>query len=180
MAPEQPAAERPARSEPVVAEKANQGNANQEKAEQEKDSPAIRELTDRLLRALADLDNMRKRHTRELRDLCAAERDRVAAAWLPVLDNLDRALEHGHSDTDAVLAGVVAVRDQAVRLLAELGYPRHAEVGVPFDPARHEVVAVVDDARTPPGSVVEVVRPGYGDVTRQLRPAAVAVSRRPD
>ncbi|HEY4022889.1 MAG TPA: nucleotide exchange factor GrpE [Pseudonocardiaceae bacterium] len=49
---------------------------------------------------------------------------------------------------------------------------------MPFDPNRHEVVAVVDDPGTDPGTVLEVLRPGYGDAQRQLRPASVAVSRR--
>ncbi|CAM5397651.1 Protein GrpE OS=Streptomyces alboniger OX=132473 GN=grpE PE=3 SV=1 [Streptomyces alboniger] len=73
--------------------------------------------------------------------------------------------------------GVRAVRDQAVNVLELLGYPRNAEVGVAFDPARHEVVAVVQDPDAPPGTVVEVLRPGYGDGERQLRPAAVTVAK---
>lgn len=136
------------------------------------------DLEDRLLRALADADNLRKRQARELRQQCDAERDRVAAAWLPVLDNLERALAHAEGGQDAVVTGVLAVRDQAVNVLAQLGYPRHEEVGVPFDPARHEVVAVVDDPEYPLNTVVQVLRPGYGDPGRQLRPAAVVVNRR--
>jgi molecular chaperone GrpE len=132
-----------------------------------------RDLEDRLLRALADADNLRKRHARELRQQRDAERDRVAAAWLPVLDDLDRALAHADAGPDALITGILAVRDQAVDVLARLGYPRYEEVGVPFDPKRHEVVAVVDDPDFPPGTVVNVLRPGYGD----LRPAAVAVNR---
>ncbi|MGV9574595.1 nucleotide exchange factor GrpE, partial [Streptomyces nigra] len=58
------------------------------------------------------------------------------------------------------------------------GEDRHAETGVPFDPARHEVVGVVQDPDAPPGTVVEVLRPGYGDGERQLRPAAVTVAKR--
>lgn len=132
-----------------------------------------RDLEDRLLRALADADNLRKRHARELRQQREAERDRVAAAWLPVLDDLNRALAHADAGPNALIAGILAVRDQAVDVLARLGYPRHDEIGVPFDPKRHEVVAVVDDSDFPPGTVVSVLRPGYGD----LRPAAVTVNR---
>jgi molecular chaperone GrpE len=73
---------------------------------------------------------------------------------------------------------VLAVRDQAVNVLAQLGYPRDDEVGVPFDPVRHEVMALVDDPRFPPDTVVQVLRPGYGEPGHQLRPAAVAVNRR--
>ena len=72
--------------------------------------------------------------------------------------------------------GIRAVRDQAVEVLARLGFPRHDETGVPFDPFRHEAVGVVPDAQAAAGEVARVVRPGYGDGERQLRPAAVLVA----
>ncbi|MFE4216206.1 nucleotide exchange factor GrpE [Streptomyces sp. NPDC056844] len=139
---------------------------------------AVHELEDRWRRALADLDNLRKRHARELERERIVERSRTAAAFLPVLDNLELALSHADADSDAVVEGVRAVRDQAVNVLELLGYPRHAETGVAFDPARHEVVSVVDDPDVEPGTVVQVLRPGYGDGDRQLRPATVTVAKR--
>ncbi|MET7685939.1 nucleotide exchange factor GrpE [Streptomyces sp. NPDC005423] len=139
---------------------------------------AIQELEDRWRRALADLDNLRKRHARELQRERTVERSRTAAAFLPVVDNLELALTHAGADPGAIVEGVRAVRDQAVNVLEVLGYPRHAETGVPFDPARHEVVGVVRDPAVEPGTVVEVLRPGYGDGERQLRPAAVTVAKR--
>ncbi|MEY9965029.1 molecular chaperone GrpE [Streptacidiphilus sp. MAP12-16] len=152
----------------------------------ERDSPAeqdpvaaeIEELEDRWKRALADLDNLRKRHARERPRELEAERARVAAAWLPVLDNLELALAHAGADPGAIVQGVRAVRDQAVEVLRSLGYPRHEETGVPFDPTLHDVVSVVDAPETAPGTVVQVLRPGYGEPDRQLRPAAVVVSRK--
>ncbi len=74
--------------------------------------------------------------------------------------------------------GVQSTLDQAIQVLAQLGYPRDVEAGVPFDPERHEVVGVVDRPDTAPGTVVEILRPGYGTGSQQLRPAAVVVSRR--
>lgn len=137
----------------------------------------IEDLENRWRRALADLDNLRKRHVVELERAREAERARVAAAWLPVLDNLELALAHADADPASVLEGVRSIRDQAVQMLAALGYPRDDETGVPFDPSRHEVIAVVDDAETEPNTVVRVVRPGYGANGHELRPAAVAVAR---
>ena len=160
------------------------GKQNQEAAldEQEAASRAeqeaaahVAELEDRWRRALADLDNLRKRCARELERERAAERARVAAAWLPVVDDLDRALAHV-ADSNPIIEGMRAVRDHALTVLAGLGYPRYEEVGVPFDPARHEAVKVVDDAEAAPGTVVEVLRPGYGQEERWLRPASVAVA----
>ena len=72
-------------------------------------------------RTLADLDNLRKRQGRELERLRAAEANRMAAAWLPVLDNLDLALGHADADPSTIVEGVRAVRDQALAVLASLG-----------------------------------------------------------
>ncbi|MFE9812083.1 nucleotide exchange factor GrpE [Streptomyces sp. NPDC005227] len=138
----------------------------------------LQELEDRWRRALADLDNLRKRHARELERERTVERSRTAAAFLPVLDNLELALTHAGIDPGPIVEGVRAVRDQAVNVLELLGYPRHAETGIAFDPARHEVVGVVQDPDAAPGTVIEVLRPGYGDGERQLRPAAVTVAKR--
>ena len=142
------------------------------------DPDAVTVLEDRLRRALADLDNLRKRQARELERQRVAEANRVAAAWLPVLDNLDLALGHAGADPSAIVEGVRAVREQALAVLDNLGFSRYDEVGVPFDPVRHEVVNVVDDSEAEPGTVVRVLRPGYGTAERQLRPGAVTVARR--
>ena len=138
----------------------------------------LAKLEDRWRRAVADLDNLRKRYSRELDRERVTERSRVAGAWLPVVDNLERAIAHTGDQSDAVLEGLRNVLDQAVQVLAQLGYPRDAETGVPFDPQRHEVVGVVEQADSAPGTVVEVLRPGYGQGASQLRPAAVVASRR--
>jgi molecular chaperone GrpE len=135
---------------------------------------------DRARRAAADVDNLRKRHSRELQRVGELERARVAGGWLPVIDNLELALEHAEADPASIVEGIRAVRDQAIAVLARLGYERRADLGVPFDAAQHEVVSVVDEPETEPGTVVRVVRPGYGDAERQLRPMAVAVSRKPE
>ncbi|HEY6596178.1 MAG TPA: nucleotide exchange factor GrpE, partial [Asanoa sp.] len=76
--------------------------------------PGLAELEDRWRRALADLDNLRKRFARELTMERGAERARVAAQGLPVIDNLERALEHASTADDPVVEGVRAVRDQAL------------------------------------------------------------------
>jgi molecular chaperone GrpE len=63
-------------------------------------------------------------------------------------------------------------------VIEQLGYPRDAETGMPFDPERHEVVGVVEHPDIEPGTVVDVLRAGYGQGSNRLRPAAVVVSRR--
>jgi len=137
----------------------------------------VAELENLWRRALADADNLRKRHAREIEQLRNQERAEVARDWLPVLDNLDRALEHAGTDPGAIIEGVRAVRDQAVDLLSRLGYPRRDDLGARFDPARHDAVGSIPFPDAPPGTVVEVVHPGYGDGDHQLRPAQVVVAR---
>lgn len=127
-------------------------------------------------RALADADNLRKRFAREADRMRAQERAAVVRQWLPVVDNLDRALEHAGSDPEAIIEGVRAVRDQAVAVLAEMGFGRRDDTGEPFDPARHDAVGSRPGSGAPPGTVVEVIQPAYGSGERQLRPASVVVA----
>jgi molecular chaperone GrpE len=137
----------------------------------------VSELDQRWRRALADFDNLRKRVAGESVRQREEERARVAAQWLPVVDNLELALQHAAADPATIVSGIQAVLDQAVGVLAALGYPRRQEVNQPFDPARHEVVAAVHDPEAAPGTILQVVRPGYGGDDRPLRPAAVVVAK---
>jgi molecular chaperone GrpE len=138
----------------------------------------IAELEDLRLRALADLDNTRKKCASMVSRAEAETRTRVAQQWLPVVDNLERALTHAEADPGSIVDGVKAVRNQAVSVLAQLGYPRRDDdLGTEFDPARHEAIASREDPAAPDGSIVEVVAPGYGEGERQLRPAQVVVAR---
>ena len=137
----------------------------------------VRDAEDSRLRALADLDNLRKRCA-SLAERAAAEATAaVAADWLPVVDDLDRALEHSQADPEVIIQGVRSTRDQALRVLAGLGYPRRDDIGEAFDPARHDAVAVRSDPDVATGTVINVVRPGYGDGEHVLRPAQVVVAK---
>ncbi|HEY0487259.1 MAG TPA: nucleotide exchange factor GrpE [Mycobacteriales bacterium] len=138
----------------------------------------LAEMEDRWRRAMAEVENQRKRIARDLEQRRGEERSRAAAPWLPVLDNLDLALQHADADPASIVEGVRAVRDQALAVLSGLGFPRREdEAGAPFDPARHEAVAAVPDTERE-GRVLQVVRPGYGDGDHQLRPASVVVATR--
>ncbi|WP_213450140.1 nucleotide exchange factor GrpE [Rhizomonospora bruguierae] len=139
-------------------------------------------LPDKMLRAIAEAENARKRADLRAVSACADERARVAAAWLPVLDDLDRAVDavgHGTEAGSDLATGVSAARDRAVAALRSLGFHRDDETRVPFDPHRHHAVGTTSDASVPQGTVLAVVRPGYGDGSRQLRPAEVVVAAPP-
>ena len=137
----------------------------------------LAEAEDQKLRALADLANLRKRCAAQVDRAEADARIQVARQWLPVVDNLERALEHAAADPRTIVEGIQAVRQQALGVLTGLGFPRRDDTGATFDPARHEAVAAAYDPRVPPGTVVQVVRPGYGTPDRQLRPAQVVVAK---
>jgi molecular chaperone GrpE len=138
----------------------------------------VAQLEDQLVRALADLDNLRKRYVRELARERADERARTAAEWLPIVDNLELALQHAVDADGPLVEGIRAVLEQALAVLARLGFPRFDDIGRPFDPARDEAVSTID-ADAPERTVVAAVRPGYGTDESILRPAGVVVSRSP-
>jgi molecular chaperone GrpE len=133
-------------------------------------------LDEQRRRALADAENLRRRFARETASVREEERAAAARLWLTVVDNLDRALEHAEADPASIVDGVQAVRDQAVRTLAELGFPRRDDTGEHFDPARHEAIGSVPGTDARPGTVVHVIQPAYGSGQHQLRPAQVVVA----
>jgi molecular chaperone GrpE len=141
----------------------------------------VAQLEDRLRRALADLDNLRKRYEREVARERLSIRMQVSLQWLPVVDDLERAIAHLQSSGDCgpeVVEGVRVIRDRALSVLAQLGFPRFDATGEGFDPARHEAVSVIDRDE-PPGTVVATTRTGYGAGELVLRPAGVVVARAP-
>lgn len=140
-------------------------------------SDPLADMELQLRRALADLDNLQKRFAREVARERAAERARVAREWLPVVDNLELALEHAGDAPAELVEGVRVVLDQAIAVLERLGFPRFVDLGVPFDPVRDEAVGAIE-SDAPPGTVVSTLRPGYGADPEILRPAAVIVAKR--
>ena len=137
----------------------------------------IAELEDQRLRALADLDNARKRCASQISRTEAETRARVARLWLPVVDNLELALQHAAADPGSIVEGIRAIREQALGVLAQLGFGRRDDLGTGFDPERHEAVGSRADTGAPDGSVVEVIRPAYCEKDSQLRPAQVVVAK---
>jgi len=137
----------------------------------------IARLEDRYKRALADLDNYRKRSAREVERRVEEARDALLREWLEAVDTVERA---ARMDPDGPLGqGMRALLDQIEALLARRGVQRIGEAGEPFDPERHDAVEVRVTTDAPENAVVEVIRAGYAVDGRVLRPAQVAVARRP-
>src|ERR1700690_2965324 len=143
----------------------------------------VDENWDKYLRAVADLENYRKRVAREKEELARFTSERVVTALLPALDNLERAIEsaqaHG-AENSSLLEGLTQVYNQFRRTLVEFGLQEViAGVGQPFDPNLHEAVSQVDSAAHAEGHVIEQLQRGYKLADRLLRPARVVVSKGP-
>jgi molecular chaperone GrpE len=137
---------------------------------------------DKFLRATADFDNYRKRVAREKEELARFTAERVVAALLPALDNLERALDASQKQGDqtALIEGLQQVHSQFRRTLEEFGLKEvAAHAGHPFDPHLHEAVGQATSAEHPEGHVVEQLQRGYKLADRLLRPARVVVSKGP-
>jgi molecular chaperone GrpE len=146
-----------------------------EPADAERDAELAR-LEDRYKRALADLDNYRKRTAREIERRVAESREALLREWLEAVDSVERALR---MDAEGPLAqGLRAVLDQMETLLARHGVRRVGEAGEPFDPERHDAVDVRVTDEVPDRTVLQVLRSGFALGDRILRPAQVVVSRR--
>ncbi|WP_018111686.1 nucleotide exchange factor GrpE [Thermus igniterrae] len=132
----------------------------------------LKALKDRYLRLLADFDNYRKRMEEELK---AREREgvlRALRALLPVLDDLDRALEFAHANPESILQGVKAVREGFFRILAGMGVEEVPGEGEAFDPRYHEAIGLLPGE---PGKVARVFQRGFRLGEALVRPARVAV-----
>jgi molecular chaperone GrpE len=132
---------------------------------------ALDERTRDLQRVTAEYANYRKRVERDRTLVNERATGSVLSALLPVLDDLDRAREHGE-----LADGVAAVVDQLVGTTAKFGLIQFGEKGDPFDPNRHEAVAHLTSPEVTEPTCVDVLRRGYLLGDRLLRPAMVAVA----
>jgi molecular chaperone GrpE len=135
---------------------------------------------ERFVRARADIENIVKRHQRELTDRARYDGESLARDILPAIDDLERALQHTGENAASVSSGVELVLKGLLAALQRNGVERIDAAGKPFDPAEHEAVNMVATNDVPAGTVIEVYRQGYKIRDRLLRPAMVSVSRAAD
>jgi molecular chaperone GrpE len=136
---------------------------------------------DRYLRAVADLENFRKRTIREKDELRQFAATKVMEDLVPVLDNLGLALTAARQQTDVkpIVEGVSLVVDQFKSTLARHGLKELNPIGEAFDPNFHDCIAHQPSADVPEEKVMQVVRSGYTLNGRLIRPASVIVSSGP-
>ena len=134
---------------------------------------------ERMLRALADLENARKRLERDKKDYLRFATQELVSELLPVLDNFDRALKASASPSggDSYREGVEMIYRQLKSVLEKQGLKEIRALGQPFDPFVHEAVQEEETDEYPEGTVLEELQKGYLFQGRLLRPAVVKVSR---
>jgi molecular chaperone GrpE len=138
----------------------------------------LRDTHDRYLRAVADLENYKKRAQKERDEILRYGNEKLLKDLFPVVDGLDRALAALPGD-DPLGKGVRLVRSTLEQSLARHGVTSFSALGQPFDPARHEALLQVPTAEQPPGLVVMEHARGFLLNDRLARPAMVGVSAPP-
>ena len=132
---------------------------------------------ERFLRLAADFDNFRKRAAQESERRAAAQKKAFIQELLPIIDNLERAINSGSSaSADSLLKGVEMTLQQLNQLLRAHGVEPQDSIGQPFDPHSHEAVGSRYDPEKPDHVILQVVQRGYSYGSEILRPAKVVIN----
>jgi len=143
------------------------------------------DLKDRLLRTLADMENLRRRTEKEVADARAYGVTSFARDILAVADNMERALKalddeiraKADAGLKALLDGVELTERELINVMEKHGVRRIEPSGQKFDPNLHQAMLEVPDPSVPSGTVVQVMQPGYTIGERVLRPALVGIAK---
>ena len=143
------------------------------------------ELKDRLLRTLADMENLRRRTEREMADARAYGITNFARDILAVADNMERAMKalddeiraKADAGVQALLDGVELTERELIKVMEKHGVKKLEPQGQKFDPNLHQAMLEIPDESVPSGTVVQIMQPGYTIGERVLRPALVGVSK---
>lgn len=131
----------------------------------------------RWLRAQADFENYKKRMQREIQEINLYAGELLVRDILPVIDNLERALDSVKDKNDAVYKGVQLIYQQLVDVLKKHEIREIEALGKPFDPNYHEAVMMVESEEFKPNTVAEVLLKGYMYHSKVIRPSMVKVAK---
>jgi molecular chaperone GrpE len=146
----------------------------------------VSEMKDKVLRTLAEMENLRRRTEREIADARTYSVASFARDMLTVADNLRRAIDAVPKEQrdgrdpalNALIEGVEVTERGMEQSMAKFGVKRIETKGAKFDPAMHQAMYEVESADVAPGTVADEVQAGYAIGERVLRPALVAVAKR--
>lgn len=133
------------------------------------------------VRALAEMDNLRKRGQREKEDIAKFGNENILREILPVIDNLERAVEHAAEQEggEGLLEGVQMTLDQFSGVLQKFGVESLESLGEVFDPAHHQAMGQMETDEVPVNHVAQELQKGYLLNSRLLRPSLVMVATAP-
>ena len=148
---------------------------------------AAADFKDKMLRALAEMENLRKRTEREIADARAYGITSFARDVLQVADNMHRALDSigdelrstAEGNVQSLLEGIDLTERELQKVLEKHGVRQFSPVGEKFDPNFHQAMYEIADGSAVPGTVAQVIQAGYLIGDRVLRPAMVAVAKAP-
>lgn len=142
-------------------------------------SQEAKENYDRFLRLAAEVENLKKRQEREISEVRQFANENLIKELLPVLDNLERALEHSRQSEapEALLEGLELVNQDFLKVLGRFGITPLNSVGERFDPTYHHAVMEEEAPEVDDQTVLKELQKGYLLQNRLLRPAMVVVSR---
>lgn len=171
--------------EEVPEEEVETSSSEEFLAEMEKAREAAKANQEQYLRTLAEMENLRKRTQREKEELAKFANENILREILPVIDNLERAVEHAEqsemSETGVgLLEGVQMTLTQFSQVLDRFGVVPVDAVGEPFDPAFHQAMGQMETDEVPANCVAQQMQKGYQLHDRLLRPAMVMVAKAPE
>ena len=154
---------------------AEENAATETQEDQAVESPVEEDFKDKYLRALAEMENVRKRSEREAANASRYALETMLRDLLPALDTLEYALAAA-GDAAAIREGVQLAVDEMHRILGDRGFARIEALHQPFDPRWHEAVGMLPSEEHPQGTVLVEERTGYLLHDRVLRPSRVQIS----
>jgi molecular chaperone GrpE len=142
----------------------------------------VKELNNKYLYLQADFENFKKIKAKEKQDLLKFGNEVLIKELIPVIDNLERAIDHAGKaeDTKGIVEGVQITLNEFVKVLERSGVERIDSVGKKFDPNFHEALFQEEKEDMEPDTVTAELQKGYALNGRLLRPARVSVSKKPE
>ena len=148
------------------------------KMDEKGSEPTVDELKDQLLRAMAEVQNTKKRAEKEKADISKFSISGFAKDVLRIRDNLQLALQSNMKDAGAIVDGIKLTMSEMDNILGSYGIKIIESVGKPFDPNFHQAMIEIETEDSEPGIVVQVMQEGFMIYDRLLRPALVGVSKK--
>ncbi|MEH6629494.1 MAG: nucleotide exchange factor GrpE [Halopseudomonas aestusnigri] len=142
------------------------------------------QLTDKLLRTMAEMENLRNRTRREKEDTVKYAPQKLVTDLIGVMDNLQRALSSvseeiaaGHDDLKTLRDGIEMTNREMLKVFSRHNISEIDALGMKLDPHSHEALFEIPDPSQPEGTIVQVIQPGFRLHDRLLRPARVGVAK---